>query len=72
VKWLNTVEFETQSGTFDTEEQEILHRLHELISQTDLDAKGDNLSAVVLDLAASFLLEPRVYSCTFTFIQVSH
>jgi hypothetical protein len=66
VKWIDTVENEQQSGVLDDEELEILRRLQELVSQTDVNVKGDKLSAVVLEVGAGLLSEARVYGCIST------
>ena len=62
-KWLETVEAEKQSGLLDDEELEILSRLQDLMSQTELNIKDDRLSAVVLELGAGLLTETWVYGC---------
>jgi hypothetical protein len=54
---------ERESGLLDEEELEILARLQELLSQTDLNVKDDRLSAVVLELGAGLLSEACVYGC---------
>jgi hypothetical protein len=63
VKWLDTIEVEKEAGLVDEEEQEILARLQELLSQTDFMANEENLSAVVLELGAGLLSEACVYGC---------
>src|SRR5271169_1327640 len=69
-KWLETVEAEKQSGLLDDEELEILNRLQDLMSQTELNIKDDRLSAVVLELGAGLLTETWVYGCMFSTVQV--
>jgi hypothetical protein len=64
VKWLDTIDMERESGLLDVEELEILARLQELLSQTDLNVKDDRLSAVVLELGAGLLSEACVYGCS--------
>jgi hypothetical protein len=66
VKWIDTVESEQQSGILDDEELGILRRLQELVSQTDVNVKGDKLSAVVLEVGTGLLSEARVYGCMST------
>lgn len=63
VKWLDTIDVEKEAGLIDDEEQEILARLQELLSQTDFMAKEDKLSAVVLELGSGLLSEACVYGC---------
>lgn len=63
-KWLETVEEEKQSGVLDDEEREILTRLQDLMSQTELNIQDVSLSAVVLELGAGLLTETWVYGCT--------
>jgi hypothetical protein len=63
VKWLDTIDVEKEAGLVDEEEQEILARLQELLSQTDFMANEENLSAVVLELGAGLLSEACVYGC---------
>lgn len=62
-KWLETVEEEKQSGILDEEEREILGRLQDLMSQTELNIQDVRLSAVVLELGAGLLMETWVYGC---------
>ena len=62
-KWLETVEEEKQSGILDEEEREILGRLQDLMSQTELNIQENRLSAVVLELGAGLLTETWVYGC---------
>jgi hypothetical protein len=62
-KWLETVEEEKQSGVLDDEEREILTRLQDLMSQTELNIQDVSLSAVVLELGAGLLTETWVYGC---------
>jgi hypothetical protein len=62
-KWLETVEEEKQSGILDEEEREILTRLQDLMSQTELNIQDVSLSAVVLELGAGLLIETWVYGC---------
>ena len=64
-KWLDTVEEEKQSGILDEEEREILGRLQDLMSQTELNIQENRLSAVVLELGAGLLTETWVYGCSF-------
>jgi len=42
---------------------EILNRLHDLMSQTELNIQDDSLPAVVLELGAGLLIETWVYGC---------
>jgi hypothetical protein len=58
------VEEEKQSGVLDDEEREILTRLQDLMSQTELNIQDVSLSAVVLELGAGLLTETWVYGCT--------
>jgi hypothetical protein len=58
------VEEENQSGLLDEEEREILTRLRDLMSQTELNIQENRLSAVVLELGAGLLTETWVYGCT--------
>jgi hypothetical protein len=62
-KWLDTVEQEKQAGLLDSEEMEILQRLHDLMSQTELNIQDVSLPAVVLELGAGLLMETWVYGC---------
>lgn len=62
-KWLDTVEEEKQSGVLDDEEREILTRLQDLMSQTELNIQEASLPAVVLELGAGLLTETWVYGC---------
>jgi hypothetical protein len=64
-KWLETVEAEKHSGVLDEEEREILRRLEDLMSQTELNIQDSSLSAVVLELGSGLLTETWVYGCLF-------
>src|SRR5271168_3501298 len=67
-KWLDTVEQEKQAGLLDSEEMEILKRLHDLMSQTELNIQDVSLPAVVLELGAGLLMETWVYGCIPSFL----
>jgi hypothetical protein len=64
-KWLETVEEEKQSGILDEEERDILSRLQDLMSQTELNIQDVSLSTIVLELGAGLLIETWVYGCKF-------
>jgi hypothetical protein len=63
-KWLETVEEEKRSGILDDEEHQILARLQDLMSQTELNIQDASLSALVLELGEGLLTETWVYGCT--------
>ena len=54
---------ENDDGTLDVAEVEIMSQLKDLVSQADLETKGDNLSAFVLELGAGLLSGCPVYGC---------
>jgi hypothetical protein len=65
------VEEEKQSGVLDDEEREILTRLQDLMSQTELNIQDVSLSAVVLELGAGLLTETWVYGCTSQTLRIA-